>query len=116
MKRNTAEQQRIFRIFKKTYRRHFYVKFFQISGIFPSCFGCFIPANTTNKNRSIIEILLYHFFAIFKVSRPVAVETETRPETFETETRKNWSRYSSRDGDQSRDSITVMVVSSFFQV
>jgi len=23
--------------------------FFQISGIFPTCFGCFLPANTTNK-------------------------------------------------------------------
>jgi len=24
---------------------------FQISGIFPTCFDCFLPANTTNKNR-----------------------------------------------------------------
>jgi len=23
--------------------------FFQVSGIFPTCFGCFLPANTTNK-------------------------------------------------------------------
>ena len=23
--------------------------FFQISGIFPTCFGCFLPENTTNK-------------------------------------------------------------------
>jgi len=35
--------------------------------------------------------LQYHFFAIFKVSRPVA---------FETETRKNGSRDESRDRDQ----------------
>jgi len=27
--------------------------FFQISGIFPTCFACFLPANTTNK---IIEL------------------------------------------------------------
>jgi len=25
------------------------LKFFQISGIFPTCFGCFLPANATNK-------------------------------------------------------------------
>jgi len=30
------------------------------------------------KNRWIIAILLNHFYAIFKVSRPVAFETETR--------------------------------------
>ena len=48
------------------------------------------------KNRWIIEILINHFFAIFKVSRPETFETETRPETFETETRKN----ESRDRDQ----------------
>jgi len=48
----------------------FWLGFFQVSGIFPKCFGCFIPANTTNKNIWIIEILINHFFAIFKVSRP----------------------------------------------
>jgi len=53
------------------------LKIFQISGIFPTCFGCFLPANT-NKNRRIIQILLNHFCAIFKVSRPVAYKTETR--------------------------------------
>jgi len=36
------------------------------------------------------------FFAIFKVARPVAFDTETRPETIETNTHKN----------ESRDSIT----------
>jgi len=46
------------------------LNFFQISDIFPTCFGCFMPANTTNKNCWIIEILLYPFFAIFKVSIP----------------------------------------------
>jgi len=28
-------------------------------------------------NCCIIQILLYHYFAIFKASRPVAFETET---------------------------------------
>jgi len=76
----------------KKYRHHFYVEYFQISGIFPTSFGCFLPENTTNKCCWIIEILLYHFFAIFKVSRPAAFETKTRPETFETENRKSGSR------------------------
>jgi len=52
------------------------------------------------KNRWIVEILLNNFFAIFKVSRLVAFETESRPENFETETRKNGSRDESRDRDQ----------------
>jgi len=26
------------------------LNFFQISGTFPTCFGCFLPANTANKN------------------------------------------------------------------
>ena len=67
------------------------VNFFRISGIFPTCFCCFLPENTTNKNRLIIGTLLNHFFATFKVSRRAA---------FETETRKNGSR------DESRDSIS----------
>jgi len=67
-------------------------RFFQISGIFPTGFGCFLPANTTNKSCWVIKTLLHHFFAIFKVSRPAAFETETRPETFETEARKIGSR------------------------
>ena len=28
----------------------FWLGFFQVSGIFPICFGCFLPANTTNIN------------------------------------------------------------------
>jgi len=80
--------------FNQKCRHHFWLEFFFISGIFPTCFGCFLPANTTNKNRWILEILVNHFFAIFKVSRPGTFETKTesRPETFETETRKNGSR------------------------
>jgi len=27
------------------------LKFFQITGIFLACFGCFLPANVTNKIR-----------------------------------------------------------------
>jgi len=54
------------------------------------------------KNLWIIEILINHFFAIFKVSRPETfkTETETRPETFETETHKNGSRDKCRDRNQ----------------
>ena len=40
---------------------------------FSDGFGCFLPANTTNESCWIIEILLYHFFAIFKVSRHAAL-------------------------------------------
>jgi len=43
------------------------------------------------KNPCIREILINHFFAILKVSRP---------ETFETESRKNASRDESQDRDQ----------------
>jgi len=48
----------------------------------------------------IIGILINHFFAIFKVSRPETLETVTRPKTFETGTRKNGSWDESRDRDQ----------------
>ena len=64
------------------------LNFFQNTGIFLACFGCFLPVNATNKNRWIIEILLNHFFAIFKVSRPVGIETETRPKTRPAQLRK----------------------------
>jgi len=57
------------------------------------------------KNLSIIEILISHIFAIFKVSRPEAFEIETRPETFETETRKNGSRDCLETETKSRDFI-----------
>jgi len=50
------------------------------------------------KNRWIMEILINHFFAIFKVSRPETFETET-------ETRKNGSR----------DSITVCHIACWFR-
>jgi len=51
------------------------------------------------KKRWITEILINHFFAIFKVSRPETFETETRPETFET-------RLAKMGLNSSRDSIT----------
>ena len=31
------------------------LNFFQISGMFPTCFGCFLPANATNK-KSIFKL------------------------------------------------------------
>ena len=37
------------RNFVKKCCHHFWLIFFQISGIFPTCFGCFLPANATNK-------------------------------------------------------------------
>jgi len=63
--------------------------FFRIYGIFLTLFGCFLPSNTTNKNRWIIEILLNHFFAIFKVSRPV-LQLTASPWTTEASTRERW--------------------------
>ena len=91
------------RFFKKCHH-HVWLKFFQISGIFPSCFGCFLPANTTNKKslnyRNFNQPCRWIVFAILEVSRPQLFETETRPETFETKTRKNVSRDESRDRDQ----------------
>jgi len=56
------------------------------------------------KNRQVIEILLNHFFAIFKVSRPVA--SETRHETLDTETGKCGSR----------DSITASLDAESFRL
>jgi len=73
------------------------LNFFQISGIFPTCFGCFLPTNTTNKNLWIIQIFINHFFTVFKVSRPETFETETRPETFETKTETETGKNGSRD-------------------
>jgi len=64
------------------------LNFFQITGIFLACFGCFLPANATNTDRWNIEISLNHFYAIFKVSRPVVIETETRPKTRPAQLRK----------------------------
>jgi len=51
--------------------------FFQISGIFSTCFGCFLPANTTNKKSLNYKGFTKPFSAIYEVSRPVAFETET---------------------------------------
>ena len=76
------------------------LNFFRISDIFRPVFGCFLPANTTNKNSlNYIEILPNHFFAILKVSRTVAFETETRPGTYEIETEKMRSRFAKKSGD-----------------
>jgi len=48
-----------------------------------SCTGKYNKQNVKYINFTTA----YHFFAIFKVSRPATLETETRPETFECETR-----------------------------
>ena len=79
--------------FSKNYHHYFKVEFFQISGIFPICFGCFLLTNTTEKNS-----LNYRSFTkpypcnidSFKPQglwpRPVTFESKMRPETFKTET------------------------------
>jgi len=56
-------------------------------------FWLFLTCKYNNKNIWIIEIVLNHFFAIFKVARPETFETKT-------ETRKNGSRDEPRDRDQ----------------
>jgi len=67
--------------------------FFQISGIFPNCFGRSFPANTTNK-----KLLNYINFTILFLCNSQSIETKL--ETFETETSKNGSRDESRDRNQ----------------
>ena len=68
---------------------HFWLKFFSNFCNFYDIFWLFITCKYNNqKNHWIIEILLNHFFAILKVSKPVAFKTKTRPETFKIETRK----------------------------
>jgi len=67
---------------------HFWLESFSNFWHFPTCFGCFLPADTTNQKSLNHRNFNKPFFAIFKVSRP---------ETFETETCKNWSQDESRD-------------------
>jgi len=69
-------------------RDHFWVNFFEIPGIFPTCFDCFLHANTATKIRWIIENLLNHFFAIFKVPRPRRDLKPSRPANMCLETEK----------------------------
>jgi len=73
----------IYPIFFKTVVITSKLIFFQISGIFLTFIRCFLPAYTTNKKSLKYRSFNKPFFAIFKVSRPAA---------FETETRKNGSR------------------------
>ena len=76
--------------------------FFKFLAFFRPVFVVSYLQKQQTKNRWNIEILLNHFFAIFKLARPAAFETqtETRPKTFETKTRKNGTRDESRDRDQ----------------
>ena len=73
--------------------------FFFISGIVQRVLVVSYLQIQQTKKRWILEISLNYFFAIFKVSRPVTFETETRPETFQTEPRKNGSRHSITGSD-----------------
>jgi len=44
--------------FSKNYHYHCKVEFFQISGIFPICFGCFLLTNTTEKK--LVELQKFY--------------------------------------------------------
>jgi len=94
---------------KKKCPDHFLVEFFLHFCNFVDMFCFFLPPNTTNKDRRIIEMLLCRFFATFKDSRPVAFETETerRRETFQIETRKNAFR-------PARSNPTALLVTDFW--
>ena len=45
------------------------LNFFQFFGIFPTCFACFLPANTAKKSQKYWN-LINDFFATFKIARP----------------------------------------------
>jgi len=80
-------------IFQKIIITTLKLKFFQISSIFPICFGCFLFTNTTEKNS-----LNYRSFTksypcnndSFKTTGlwpgPVTFESKMRPQPFKTET------------------------------
>jgi len=44
------------------------LKLFPISGIFPTCFGCVLSANTADKSTLIYKVSLSQIVAVFKVS------------------------------------------------
>jgi len=45
--------------FSKKCHHHFEIEFFQISGIFPTCFGRFSPADTADKRHVEIQTFCY---------------------------------------------------------
>jgi len=47
-----------FQNYSKNYCHHFKVHFFQISGIFPTCYGCSSPAKTTEKK--LVELQKFY--------------------------------------------------------
>ena len=71
---------------------------FRISGIFLSCFDCFLPANTTEKK--LVE--LHKFYSAMSLQYSKSQDNRLVTETcvaFETNTRKNGSRDSITDGN-----------------
>jgi len=53
------------------------LKFCRISGSFPTCFGCFLSANTADRNPlNYRSFSLRHILAIFKVSRQQACDRD----------------------------------------
>jgi len=70
------------------------LQFFQISGIFPTCFGCFLSANTADKKH--VDLQKFYYAILLQYSKPQAnvlvIETRTRPQAFETDS-KNWKSW-----------------------
>ena len=78
--------------------------FFQISDIFPTCFGCFLPVNTTN-NKSL-KYRNFHKPFLCNIQSLETWNLRDRDETWnlrdrdETWNLRDWDRDSSRDRDQ----------------
>ena len=77
--------------------------FFRISGIFPTCFGCFLPANAMNKK--LVELWNFYQAISFRYSnsqdnrlwpRPVAPSPRQDLRDWDRDTRKGVSRRVSR--------------------
>ena len=92
--------------FVKKRRHHFWLHFFSNFWHFSDVFGLFFTCKYNKKNRWMTEILIKHFFAIFKVSKPETFETKTRLAKMGLET-------SLETEAKSRDSIIAYHVYTF---
>jgi len=86
--------------FLKKCGHHFWLEFYLNFLHFSDVFWLFLTCEYNKQKWWIIEILINHLFAIFKVSRSETFNTKKRPETFETDTCKNGSWDESWDRDQ----------------
>jgi len=79
---------------------------FWISGIFPTCFSCFLSANTADKKH--VDLQKFYQAILLQYSKSQAnvlvIKTKKRPQTFENETRKMGSIETKT---KSQDSITA---------